>query len=88
MNKAVYKKPWFVYIAECGDKSLYTGIARDASKRIDEHNRTNKCKYTRSRKPVKLLYSEKHTDFSSAAKREAEIKKFPRKKKLKLITKE
>jgi len=87
MNKAIYKKPWFVYIAECGDATLYTGIARDVDSRIDDHNKTNKCKYTRSRKPIKLLYNEKHQNCSTAAKRESEIKKLTRKKKLELINK-
>ena len=87
MDKTIYENPWFVYIAECKDKSLYTGIARNVNKRIDEHNKTNGCKYTRSRKPIKLLYSEKYPNYSVATKRESEIKKLTRKKKLELVKK-
>ena len=85
MNKRIYDAPWFIYIAECGDGTLYSGIARDTDRRISDHNRTNRCRYTRSRKPVKLVYKEKHADHNAAARREAEIKKLSRKEKLELI---
>lgn len=79
---------YFVYILECCDKTLYTGITVDITKRIDEHNNSNKgAKYTRARRPVKLIYSENHLDRSSATKREIEIKKLSRLKKLELINK-
>ena len=85
MDKSVYKKPWFVYIAECGDKTLYVGVARDVEKRIHDHNSTGKCRYTRSRKPIGLLHKERKRDYNAARKREAEIRTFSRKKKLCLI---
>ena len=76
---------WFVYMAECGDGTLYTGIAKDAEKRIKNHNSTNWCRYTRFRKPLKLMYKEPCENYSVARKREAEIKNFRREKKLNLI---
>lgn len=79
---------YFVYILECNDGSLYTGLTTDVTKRLDEHN-TKICgaKYTKSRRPVKLLYYEPSSDRSSASKREYEIKKLTRLKKLQLIEK-
>jgi putative endonuclease len=85
MNKNIYNTPWFVYIAECRDKALYVGIARDAKKRIKEHNTSDKCRYTRFRKPLDLIYQEVCPDYNSARKRELEVKRFSRKKKLALI---
>ena len=76
---------WYVYVAECADTTLYTGVAKDVAKRIDEHNAGNKCKYTRSRRPVKSVYKERHPGKGSALKREAEIKKLTREEKLILI---
>ncbi len=75
-----------VYIVQCNDNTLYTGIAKDVNKRIDEHNNSDKgAKYTRVRRPVELVYEEKLEDRSSASKRENAIKKLTRKKKLDLI---
>ena len=85
MDKIIYEKPWFVYIAECRDGTLYVGIAIDVNKRMQEHNTTNKCRYTRFRKPITLIYKEPCLNYNSARKRELEIKKFSRKKKLELI---
>ena len=87
MKKGIYNSPWFVYIAECKDKTLYTGIALDAEKRIKAHNTTNQCRYTRFRKPLKLVYKEACTNQYLALKREKEIKDFSRQKKLVLIEK-
>jgi len=77
--------PWFVYIIECNDNKLYTGITNDLKRRIQEHNGGYGCKYTLLRKPVRLVYSEEIECKSSALKREAEIKGFSRLKKLALI---
>lgn len=75
-----------VYILECSDGTLYTGIAKDVTKRLDEHNSSDKgAKYTKNRRPVKLLYSEASEDRSSASKREYAIKKLSRSEKLDLI---
>ncbi|WP_417328125.1 GIY-YIG nuclease family protein [Halarcobacter sp.] len=77
---------YFVYILECIDKSLYTGITTDVKKRLDEHNTSEKgAKYTKARRPVTLIYFEKSENRSSASKREYEIKKLSRIKKLQLV---
>ena len=78
---------YYVYIVRCADDTLYTGIATDLERRIEEHNSSDKgAKYTRARRPVSLVYSEEYVDRSSASKREYEIKKkMSRVEKLKLI---
>nr|WP_148154785.1 GIY-YIG nuclease family protein [Sulfurovum sp. NBC37-1] len=72
---------------ECADGTLYTGIATDLERRLDEHNHSSKgAKYTRTRRPVKLVYTEEYSDRSTASKREYEIKKkMSRKDKLHLV---
>jgi putative endonuclease len=80
------KTPYFTYIVLCADNTLYTGIATDLERRIEEHNSSDKgAKYTKARRPVTLVYSEKHLDRSSASKREYSIKKMSRKEKKILI---
>ncbi len=74
-----------VYILLCHDGTLYTGIARDAEKRLAVHNSGQGAKYTRSRLPVRLVYRETQPDKSSALRREAAIKKLSRADKLLLI---
>ena len=78
---------YYVYIVQCTDKTLYTGIAKDLERRIKEHNESEKgAKYTRARRSVKLVYSEEYRERSTASKRKYEIKKkMSRKKKLQLI---
>ena len=67
---------YHVYIVRCADDTLYTGIAKELARRVDEHNGSGKgAKYTRTRQPVRLVYSEAHPDRSSASKREYTIKK-------------
>lgn len=79
-------KEWYVYIVQCSDKSLYTGITVDVDRRVLEHNTSNKgAKYTRPRRPVQLVYSEAYEDRSSASKRESAIKKLSRAEKLTLL---
>lgn len=75
----------FVYIVECADGTLYTGWTTDVEKRLQTHNAGEGAKYTRSRRPVRLLYSETCADKSAALKREAEIKRLSRADKLALI---
>ncbi len=66
---------WYVYIVRCSDDTLYTGIATDLERRVSEHNSvTGGAKYTRSRQPVKLVYSEQVVSRSVAASREYQIK--------------
>ena len=66
---------WYVYMVQCSDGSIYTGIARNLDKRIKEHNTgPNGAKYTRTRRPVQLVYYEQVATRSIACKREYEIK--------------
>jgi putative endonuclease len=78
---------WQVYIVRCADGSLYTGIARDLERRIAEHNadKGQGASYTRSRRPVRLVYREPAADRSAASKREYQIKQLSRAEKLALI---
>ncbi len=76
---------YFVYIIECKDKSLYTGITTDVERRFKEHQAGIGGRYTSAKKVVKIVYKEKYPNRSSALKREAEIKGWPREKKLNLI---
>lgn len=76
---------WFIYIVECCDKSLYTGITNDLGKRLEKHNSGKGAKYTRGRGPIILKYFEKVSSKSTALKREIEIKKLTRAQKDKLI---
>lgn len=76
----------YVYILECNDGTLYTGYTTDLVRRVYEHNYTKlSAKYTRVRRPVKLLYSEEYNTRSEACKREYQIKQLSRKEKLNLI---
>ena len=77
---------WYVYMVRCSDGTLYTGITNDLEKRIEAHNNgKDGARYTRSRRPVKLVYSEQVESKSAAASLEYQIKKMPRSKKEKLI---
>lgn len=81
--------PWFVYIVKCSDKTLYTGITKNITKRIEEHNTSPLgAKYTRGRRPVNLLYSQKMKNKSQALKKEWSIKRLSKNKKILLIKKE
>ena len=81
---------WFVYLLRCADNTLYTGITTDLNRRLDEHNgktSTNKgARYTRSRRPVCLVYSETLANRASASQREYAIKKLSRCAKEQLIS--
>jgi len=77
---------WHVYMVRCSDGTLYTGITNDLNKRIEAHNSGKEgARYTRSRRPVKLAYSEQVKSKSAAAKLEYQLKKLPRLKKIRLI---
>jgi putative endonuclease len=76
---------WYVYIIRCFDNTLYTGITNDISHRIDRHNAKKGGSYTRVRTPVVLVYQESRSTKSRALKREAQIKRWSREKKLALI---
>jgi len=77
---------YHVYIVECADGTLYTGITVDLERRLKEHNSSKLgAKYTRSRRPVQLVYSKKFRNRSLAGKAESRIKKLSRKEKVKLF---
>ena len=76
---------WVVYIVRCVDGSLYTGITKDVARRCQQHNAGTASRYTRSRRPVILVYQEAHSGQSSALKREAAIKAMTRREKLTMI---
>lgn len=76
---------YFLYILKCKDGSLYTGITTDVRRRFKEHKRGVGGHYTSAHGAVKILYTEKCPDRSSALKREAHIKGLRRKEKLVLI---
>lgn len=79
-------KSYFVYIVECLDKTFYTGIAKDVGKRVYAHNHLKAgARYTSTRRPVLLKYSERHTSLKSAMLREIEIKRWPKTKKAELF---
>ena len=77
---------WWMYVARCSDNTLYTGITTDTSRRINEHNRTKKgARYTRSRRPVKLIYEIELDSQSSALRSEIRFKKLSRSEKIQVI---
>ena len=77
---------WYVYIVECNDGTLYTGISNNIGKRIREHNLGIGSKYTRGRRPVKLLAKWDCADKSQASKMEYKIKGLTREGKLTAIS--
>jgi len=76
---------WYVYLLRCVDGSLYTGIAEDVDSRCKQHNAGTASLYTRSRRPVSLVYQEPYPSRSLALKREAAIKAMSRQQKESLI---
>ncbi|HID68872.1 MAG TPA: GIY-YIG nuclease family protein [Desulfobacterales bacterium] len=80
------EQSWFTYLLRCKDQTLYTGITTDLTQRLHDHNFTAKgAKYTRGRRPVKLVYSEEFPSRATAARREYQIKRLSRKEKEQLI---
>jgi predicted GIY-YIG superfamily endonuclease len=76
---------WFVYLVRCADDTLYTGIAKDVSRRCEQHNAGTASRYTRSRLPVEVVYQEVYTSRGSALRREAAIKALSRQQKKAMI---
>ena len=76
----------YVYILRCSDGTLYTGWTNDLEKRLAAHNAGTASKYTRSKRPVEMLWHETCGSKTEALKRDAEIKKFSRSEKLKLVS--
>lgn len=75
---------WFVYILECGDGTLYTGISTDVDRRLREHRKGTASKYTAARGVEGIVYTEEAENRSTASKREAVIKQLSRAQKMKL----
>ena len=83
-KKSVY---WFLYILECCDNTFYTGITNDLQRRLDKHHDGSASRYTRSRRPVKLIYHERCRNKSSALKKEHAVKSLTRMEKVHYINK-
>ncbi|MBR7179632.1 MAG: GIY-YIG nuclease family protein [Oscillospiraceae bacterium] len=81
------EKEWTVYILECADGTLYTGITDDLGRRLRAHETGKGAKYTRGRGPLTLMHQEVYPDKSSALKREYELKRLRRDEKLAIINK-
>ena len=81
------KSVWHIYMVRCSDNTLYTGIAMDVNRRVEEHNSDNRlgAKYTRTRRPVQLVYQEAVNSRSEAAKREHAIRTLNKKDKELLV---
>ena len=88
MKQVGTKSTWFVYMLRCADGSLYTGVTTDVERRVKEHNgEGGKCKgakYTKARRPVQLVYTEKTLNRSTAQIRESKLRKLPKLEKIKL----
>lgn len=78
------EKQWVLYMLECKDGSLYTGITDNFERRLSAHSSGRGAKYTRGRGPFTVRYMEKCEDHSHALRREYQIKKLPREEKIKL----
>jgi len=74
-----------LYIAECADGSYYTGISKDVEKRIDAHNAGKGSKYTAAHGPVRLVFQEPQADYSTALRREYQVKAVPKSRKVRLV---
>lgn len=81
-------QPWCIYLLQCADGSLYTGVTVNLPRRLAQHNGVlvGGPRYTRGRRPVQLLWSEEAVDRSAAQRREAAIKRLPRPAKLALLS--
>ena len=78
--------PHFFYLARCADESLYAGTCVDLAQREQKHNDGSGAKYTRSRRPVRIVYHEEHESLSDARRREADVKKWSKERKEELLS--
>jgi predicted GIY-YIG superfamily endonuclease len=76
---------WFCYVVECSDGALYVGISNDVVERLEKHNRGFGPRFTRSRRPVELIWSQSFPDIFAARRREIELKGWSRAKKMRLV---
>ena len=77
----------YVYLVRCADDSIYCGWTTDLEKRVRAHNSGKGAKYTRSRRPVKLVYAEEFAEKQEALSREWHLKRLSREEKIRLIEK-
>ena len=78
--------PWFLYVLRCNDNTFYTGVTNDLNRRVNDHNYSPRgAKYTKTRRPVQLIYWRGFKDRSSAQKAEYKFKKLTRGQKEKII---
>ena len=75
----------YVYIVKCADGTYYTGYTNDLERRIKQHNAGEGAKYTKGRRPVKLVHSERFKSKSKAMQREYKIKQLARQRKIEII---
>lgn len=80
------EKIWHLYILECGDGTLYTGITDDVQRRLAQHSSGRGAKYTRGRGPLRLVYSEECGTRAEASRREYAVHRMTREQKLNLIS--
>ena len=78
---------WIVYILECKDKTLYTGITNNIERRLSQHETGTGAKYTKGRGPFQVVYTENCKDRSEASRRESEIKQLSKREKLNIKNK-
>jgi putative endonuclease len=79
-------KQWFLYVVRCDDGTLYTGVTTDLNRRVNEHNTSKRgAKYTKTRRPVDLIWSKEYINRSEAQSAEYSLKKLSRKEKLDII---
>jgi putative endonuclease len=77
---------WYTYVVRCRDSTLYTGVTTDISRRLSEHNASIRgAKYTKKRRPVKLVYWSEHQNRSAAQREEYRIKRLSKQEKERLI---
>ena len=80
----MFIRMYYVYMVRCADQTLYTGWTNDLARRLAAHNSGRGAKYTRSRRPVELVYQEAVADKSAALRREWQIKRLPAERKRQL----
>ncbi len=79
-------KPWYLYVVRCRDGTLYTGVTTDISRRVREHNESKRgAKYTKTRRPVELVWSKEFNNRSEAQSAEYNFKKLFHKQKWEII---
>jgi putative endonuclease len=81
------KKQWILYMLQCGDGTLYTGVTNDLDARFAAHTTGKGAKYTRGRGPLQIVYTELCENYSAALKRERQVKALSRQEKLKMVQK-